>query len=139
MLRLLPRSALTGGSVSATSPAREPASSASPGPGSGKEDAGARDAPQKRGGAAAAAAGPASKAGGNSKAATVESAIEYIKSLQAESEAMSERAARHEREVEVLRRRVHAMERLCGEKGVDVDEAEGEEDGGPDDARETKE
>jgi hypothetical protein len=139
MLRLLPKSALAGGSGgAATSPAADHAGSASPGPGSGREDA-----PQKRGsgGAATAAAKAAGGgSGGNSKAATVESAIEYIRALQAESAAASERAARHEREVEALRQRVREMERLCGERGVAV-AAGGEADagGGADEARETNE
>jgi hypothetical protein len=114
MLRLLPKSALAGGAASASSPAADAASPASPG-----ADSGGGDAAQKRGAAATSKAG-----GGNSKAATVESAIEYIKSLQVESAAMSERAAQHEREVEALRRRVREMARLCGENGVEVEEAD---------------
>jgi hypothetical protein len=147
MLRLLPKSAL--GSATATSPAAEHAGSASPGPGSGMEDAPARDALRKRGSTSGGATGATAKAGGggggsggNSKAATVESAIEYIRVLQAESAAASERAARHEREVEALRRRVREMESLCGERGVAVvagAEAEAEAGGGADEARETKE
>jgi excinuclease UvrABC helicase subunit UvrB len=58
------------------------------------------------------------KGGGNSKAATVESAIDYIRTLQQESESMSKAAEEKDKECEALRRKLQAMERLLSEKGL---------------------
>jgi hypothetical protein len=58
------------------------------------------------------------KSNGNSKAATVESAIEYIKALKRESEDMSKVAEEKDKECETLRKRVEAMEKLLSEKGL---------------------
>lgn len=60
----------------------------------------------------------AGKQGGNSKAATVESAIEYIKSLQTEREAFCLQIEEKDREVEELRKRLDDMERRLGERSA---------------------
>jgi hypothetical protein len=60
----------------------------------------------------------ASKGNGNSKAATVESAIEYIKALKKESEDMSKVAEERDKECVALRRKVETMEKLLSEKGL---------------------
>jgi hypothetical protein len=55
--------------------------------------------------------GKGGKGGGNSKAATVESAIDYIRALQRESE-------EKEREVAVMKKRMEAMEKAWEQKGL---------------------
>jgi hypothetical protein len=56
------------------------------------------------------------KGGGNSKAATVESAIDYIRTLQTERSIFCQRIEERDKEVEDLRRRLDEMERKFGEK-----------------------
>lgn len=58
------------------------------------------------------------KSSGNSKAATVESAIEYIKALKRETEEMSKMAEAKDKECELLRRKLKDMEKMFGEKSV---------------------
>jgi hypothetical protein len=62
-----------------------------------------------------------SKANGNSKASTVESAIDYIKTLKKEHEEIARVAEEKDRECEALRQRLKAMERICEEKGLTPD------------------
>lgn len=72
-------------------------------------------------GGEASAKASAAAANGNSKAATVESAIEYIKALKQESEEMRSVTEERERENAVLRKKVLEMERKLGggkKKGV---------------------
>lgn len=58
--------------------------------------------------------GKMGKQGGNSKAATVESAIEYIRSLQTERQVFCRRIEERDREVEELRKRLDEMEKRLG-------------------------
>ena len=58
------------------------------------------------------------KNSGNSKAATVESAIDYIRSLQQETEEKSKAVEAMDRECILLKRKLEEMERLLGEKGL---------------------
>jgi hypothetical protein len=60
------------------------------------------------------------KGNGNSKAATVESAIEYIKALKRETESKSKECEAKDRECESLKKRLQDMERLFGEKGISL-------------------
>jgi Helix-loop-helix DNA-binding domain len=72
------------------------------------------------------------KGGGNSKAATVESAIEYIKALKRETEEMSKAAEAKDKECEELRQKLKDMKKLFGEKGdslvVEEEEDESEDE-----------
>jgi Helix-loop-helix DNA-binding domain len=66
----------------------------------------------------------AGKGSGNSKAATVESAIEYIKTLKRETEEISKVAEAKDKECEALRKKIKDMERLLGGKGLTIPEDE---------------
>ena len=68
--------------------------------------------------------GSGGKGGGNSKASTVESAIEYIKTLQKEHEEMKSAKEKRDKENEALRRRLNEMEKHLGAKGVSVSDVE---------------
>jgi predicted RNase H-like nuclease (RuvC/YqgF family) len=82
-------------------------------PNNGSQSPGAEDEVVKKGDLAT----NSSKSNGNSKAATVESAIEYIKSLKEEREEMSRAAEQKDRECEELRRRLEDMQKLVGQNG----------------------
>jgi hypothetical protein len=58
------------------------------------------------------------KNGGNSKAATVESAIDYIRALQQETEEKSKAVEERDRECESLKKKLEEMEKLLGQKGL---------------------
>lgn len=64
------------------------------------------------------------KHGGNSKAATVESAIEYIRCLQTERYHFCQRIEERDKEVEELRRRLDDMERRLGDRSPGDDPLE---------------
>ncbi|KAF2671375.1 hypothetical protein BT63DRAFT_215592 [Microthyrium microscopicum] len=96
------------------------AESMSPGP---EEDIAASSSGKKGG-----SGGESSKANGNSKAATVESAIDYIRTLKEEQEQMRTAAAQKEKEVDTLRLKLLEMERLCREKGVTLAKVPEEEE-----------
>jgi len=68
------------------------------------------------GGSGSGKASALGKHGGNSKAATVESAIEYIRSLQTERVQFCQRIEERDKEVEELRRRLNDMERRLGDR-----------------------
>jgi hypothetical protein len=68
----------------------------------------------------------AGKGSGNSKAATVESAIEYIKVLKRETESKSKEFEAKDRECETLKKKLQDMERLLGEKGISLPDDEGD-------------
>jgi hypothetical protein len=57
------------------------------------------------------------KANGNSKASTVESAIDYIKALQYETAEKAKAVEERERECDRLKRKLAEMEKLLDEKG----------------------
>jgi Helix-loop-helix DNA-binding domain len=57
------------------------------------------------------------KNSGNSKAATVESAIEYIRALQDETEQKSKVVEERDRECESLKKKLRELEKLLGQKG----------------------
>jgi hypothetical protein len=61
---------------------------------------------------------PNSKNNGNSKASTVESAIDYIRSLQQEAEERSKVVEEKDRECAALKKKLEEMEKLLGQKGL---------------------
>jgi hypothetical protein len=60
------------------------------------------------------------KSNGNSKAATVESAIEYIKVLQMEKMLAGKERDERARDMEKMRERLAKLEKLAIDKGVDL-------------------
>jgi hypothetical protein len=58
------------------------------------------------------------KNSGNSKAATVESAIDYIRALQEETEEKSKAVEERNRECESLKKKLKELEKLLGQKGL---------------------